>query len=263
MKSLYLIALAMAVIFAIAVGCSGAKRVLASSEWRAQTVTVDGNPDDWQQPLRYANIATGLSYSISNDDEKIYFCITTNERRGLAKMTMGGLQLQVEAAGTKPAYILYPIPGTVKPEKQSKKGQQENKKKEWQLSEEATSLQVAGFSFAPTVTELPLINKFGANVATNFGKDRFVYEASFPIADLNLKDKEFNVTIILKGIPKSQMESQFNGMNQGQRTGPGGMRMGGQGRNGGPGFPGGGSNRDYAQMFADQKINLTMRLATQ
>jgi hypothetical protein len=256
MKSLYSIALAMAVIFAVAVGCAGSKRVLASSEWRSQTVTVDGMPDDWQQPLRYANIATGLNYSISNDNEKLYFCITTNERRSLAKMTMGGLQIQVEAAGMTPAYMLYPIPGTVQPAK-PKKGQEENKKKDWQLSEEATSLQVAGFPFAQATTELPLINKFGANVATNFGKDRFVYEASFPIADLNLKDKEVNVTIILKGIPKTQMESQFNGMQQGSRTGPGGMRMGG-----GPGFPGGGSNRDYVAMFADQKINLTMRLAT-
>lgn len=244
----------MAVIFAIAVGCSGSKKILASSEWRTQTVSVDGKTDDWQMPLRYANTATGLSYSISNDDQRIYFCITTSERRPLAKITMGGLQFQVEAAGVNPAYMLYPIPGTVQPEK-PKKGQEENKKKDWQLSEDATSMQVAGFPFAQSPTELPLINKYGANVATNFGKDRFVYEGSFPIDGLDLKGKELNVTIILKGIPKSQMQSQFNGMQQGNRTGPGGMRMGG------PGFPGGGSNRDYAQMFADQKISLTMRLA--
>lgn len=249
----------MAVIFVVAVGCGGSKNILASSEWRTQAVVVDGKTDDWQLPLRYANAATGLNYSVSNDDKKMYFCFTTIDRRALAKITMGGLQIQVAAAGGTPATLTYPIPGTIQPEKPSKNKQDNNnKKKEFQLSEEATSLQVSGFPFAQATTELPLINKYGVNVGTNFGTDRFAYEASIPLEGLNFEGKDLEITIILKGMPKSQMKSDYNGMAQGNRTGYGGMRMGG----GGYGTPSASrGNTGYAQMFSDQKIKLSMRLA--
>lgn len=264
MKSLSLSVLAIAIIFAIAVGCSGSK-TLVSSEWRSKTIEIDGKMDEWQQPLRYANSATGLSYSIINDDQKLYFCFATSDGRALTKITMGGLQMQVEAPGIKPVILLYPIPGTIKPEKNQSKDQDQNKKKsDYKLAEHATSLQVSGFPFAPAPTELPLINKFGVNVATEFGKDRFAYEASMPLEGLDLKGKDLIVTITIKGIPKSQMQSSFNGMQQGGRTGPGGG-YGGGGRGYGGGYGGGYNNYNaaYASMFSDQKITLSMRLATQ
>ena len=266
--------LAAAAMVVVAGGCSGSK-TLASSEWRSDAVTVDGNPDEWQQPLRYANSATGLSYSISNDNDKIYFCFTTTDGRALRKMTMGGLQIQIEAPDVSPVTFLYPIPGTIKPEKNPPKEQPPQKKAgEWQLSEQATSLQVSGFPFAQAATELPLMNKYGANVATHFGKDRFAYEASIPLEGLNLKGKDLSVTITLKGIPKDQMKSQYNGMQQGGTgsMGPGGggrMGMGGYGGGYGGyggGYGGGGGyrpNSAYTAMFSDQKIKLSMRLAAQ
>lgn len=271
MKSLALNTLALAVVFAIASGCGGSKKIPATTDWRSQAVTVDGKLDDWQQPLRYANSATGLNYSIANDGEKLYICFTTTDGRALAKMTMGGLQVEVAAPGTAPATLLYPIPGTIQPDKgSSKKQEQQNKKSDWQLSDQATSLQVSGFPFAKTATELPLMNKFGANVATNFTKDRFVYELSMPLEGLNLKDKEIAITITLKGLPKSQMQSSFNGMQQGSNMGGvGGGPMGygggyggyGGGYGGGGGFRGPSSNPAYAAMFSDKKISLSTRLA--
>ncbi|MEI9921967.1 MAG: hypothetical protein WDO14_24710 [Bacteroidota bacterium] len=265
MKSLSSITFILLIIFAIAGGCGGSKKIPATTEWRAQSVVVDGKTDDWQLPLRYANAATGLNYSISNDDKKLYFCFTTIERRPLAKITMGGLQIQVAASGADPAIMTYPIPGTIQPEKGSSKNkqqQQSQNKKEFQLSEEATSLQVSGFPFAKATTELPLANKYGVNVGTEFGKDRFSYEASIPLEGLNLEGKEISITIVLKGIPKDQMKTSYNGMQQGNRTGPGGMRTGG----GGYGMPGGGysggGNSGYAQMFTDQKITIVTHLAS-
>jgi hypothetical protein len=255
MKSRSFSILGTAIIFAVAGGCSASKTI-ATSEWRSQSVVVDGKPDEWQLPLRYANAATGLNYAISNDDQNLYFCFTTSDRRALAKITMGGLEMQIAAADMKPVTLLYPIPGTIKPEKNPPKGQEQNKKPEFKLSDEANSLQVSGFPFAQAATELPLINKYGVRVGTDFGKDRFAYEASIPLEGLNLKGKDLSVTIILKGIPKSQKQTNYNGMQQGNRTGPGGMRMSG-------GQPNYGGQSSYAAMFSDQKINVSMRLASQ
>src|SRR4051812_21808289 len=99
----------------------------------------------------------------------MYFFFKNADHRGLGQITMGGLQIAVTAPGAKPAVLLYPIPGTVKPEKNSPKNQDQNqnKKPDFQLSKDATSLQVSGFPFAQATTELPLINKFGVNVATD------------------------------------------------------------------------------------------------
>lgn len=270
MKSRSLSIIAAATILAVVGGC-GSSKTLATSEWRTQAVVVDGKADEWQQPLRYANSATGLSYSISNDDQKLYFCFATSDGRTLAKIMRGGLQMQIQAPGMQPATLLYPIPGTVKPEKG--KEQDQGKKREpgdFKLAEHATSLQVSGFPFAQTATELPLLNKFGVTVATEFGKDRFIYEAAIPLEGLNSKDKDLAVTITLKGIPKSEMKSSGSGMQSGGgMPGPGGRMGGGYGGYGG-GYGGGYNNVNfnsynsaYASMFSDQKVSLSMRLAVQ
>lgn len=267
MKSRSITSLIALIILAIAGGCGGSK-IPATSEWRSKTMIVDGKADEWQQPLRYANSATGLSYSIVNDDEKLYFCFATSDGRALAKIMRGGLQMQVAAPGMQPVTLLYPIPGTIRPEKNPPKGQDTGKKNpgDYKLSEHATSLQVSGFPFAQATTELPLMNKFGVSVATEFGKDRFVYEAAIPLEGLNLKDKDLAVTITLKGIPKSEMKSPSTGMqNSGMTPGPGG-RMGGYGGGYGGGYNNASFanyNASYSAMFSDQKINLSMRLATQ
>ena len=263
----------------VLLGCSGSKN-LAVSDWQSQPIVVDGNADEWQQPLRYANSDTKLNYSISNDDGKLYFCFINSDRREQTKMMMGGIQIRIDAVGKDdtPVTLLYPIPGRITFPDRSKETDSGNTNgprfDRQQLMSEANTLQVSGFPFAKESTELPLINKFGVNVATSFTTDgRFIYEASIPLDDLKLQGKDVDITIIVKGIPRSQMP---NGGRQGGGAGAGSGMRGGAGGMGGSGMRGGGGGRygggsgqpgqmggasPYQAMAVDQKINVSIRLA--
>lgn len=288
MKILYFNRMAAAIGCIVLLGCSGSKN-LAVSDWQPQPVVVNGNADDWPQPLRYANSDTKLNYSVSNDDGKLYICIITSDRRTQTKIMMAGLQIRIDAAGKDdtPVTLLYPIPGRVTFPNRSKENDNNNAPHvdRQQMMSEANTLQVSGFPFAKELTELPLINKFGANVATGFASDdRFIYEASIPLENLNLKGKDVGITITVKGVSRDQMPGGgrqaggagggSGGAGGGMRGGAGGMCGGGMGGGGmrgggggggryggagGGGQPGGGNS--YQAIFTDQKVSMSIRLA--
>jgi hypothetical protein len=254
----------------VMLGCSGPKS-LTSSPWQSKPIVVDGSADEWEQPLRYMNSDTKLNYSVSNDGQKLYFCFISADRRSQIKTIMGGLQIRVEGSdkGKTTTTLLYPIPGRIKFPARPKDG--DNSAQQFdrqQLMMEANSMQVSGFSFAKETTELPLINKYGVNVAATFTTDdRLIYEASIPLQDLQLAGKDVDVTITVKGLPRDQMPKgtgqggRANGMGSsggGGMRGPGGMG-GGMGAGGYGGQMGGGSS--YSTAFVDQKMKMTIHLA--
>lgn len=285
MKTYYSTCLAFAAItiISIAAGCSGAK-TLATSTWQSQPVVIDGNMDDWQQPLRYANADTRVNYSFTNDGEKLYLCLLTVDRRAQSKIMLGGLQIKIQDASAgkdeKVATLIYPIGGSITFPKPDKDADPNKRPDMQQIIGQASSLQVSGFPFAQVETELPLLNKYGVNVAMNFTKDdRLIYEASIPVKDLGLKDKDVSITIILKGMPKDKTyykntNQTGTGSGMANGMGQGGLGMRGYGSGGGMGGYGGGYGGGYAQsqprmntaytaMFADQRIHLKTRLANQ
>ena len=167
MKHRYSSYMAIAIAAVVAAGCS-APKILARSDWQPQPITVDGSPDDWPQPLRYSNVDTKLAYSISNDNDKLYFCIMTTDRGIQTKIMFGGMQIRVDVPGKDdvPATLLYPIPGRIafpkKPDPKSTGSPTPIDRQK--LMAEANTLQVSGFPFSVDASELPLINKYAVSM---------------------------------------------------------------------------------------------------
>lgn len=245
--------------------CSSSK-TFVSTEWQQKPVVVDGIADEWQQPLRYANSDTQLNYSVTNDANKLYFCFMTTDPRVTGKIAMGGIQIRVAFPGTesRPATLIYPIAGRVNfpahPKDKDGKAQPARGPMKFDLTGEAGTMQVSGFPFAQETTELPLLNNLGISVATNSTtEERFIYEVAMPLNGLKLNaNREVDITITLKGIPKDKMGfGKPSAGGGGGVPGPGGSRTG-------RGAYGGGNaayNAGYSRVMTDQKLNLSMKLA--
>ncbi len=118
--NLYLIALLLAVTMA---SCSSGN--LIQSIPQMKPIVVDGDASDWQVPLAYYDKDTKLSFSVSNDSTKLYFCFEAFDQELQTKIIRGGLQIYLDTNGgtSKDISMLYPVPSTYqRPEAQSGSG---------------------------------------------------------------------------------------------------------------------------------------------
>src|ERR1035437_6152862 len=74
-------------------------------------IAVDGHASEWPQPLDYYNKDSKISFSVSNDSSKIYFCIEAYDEQLQMKIVHGGIQLWIDTAGgnAQAIGVLYPM----------------------------------------------------------------------------------------------------------------------------------------------------------
>ena len=95
-------------------GCKSSKNAVSMNQpvnWQKNIITVDGNDNEWEKPLRYRDLEEKLSYSISYDNNNVYICFKTNNNILQFKILHSGLIVYLNKYGQKreTAGIYFPI----------------------------------------------------------------------------------------------------------------------------------------------------------
>jgi hypothetical protein len=230
-----------------------------SSSWQSKPVAIDGKINEWPNPLRFYDQATGINYSISNDHYNLYFCCSITNEFLQTKILRAGLDFTIDTLGKKSFGVgfKYPMansaernPGTennpdARPNAHGRPGGHSDFK--LKLLAEAREMELIGFkSHVGKIISLSPPNNSGISAAINFDERGVMnYEAVIPFStfyknELTPADSNtiFNYQI------KINPDSKSNGGNNGiSGSGGGGMHRGGMrggGMGGGGGMRGGG-----------------------
>ena len=79
-------------------------KVYTALQWQTNNVVVDGQSKDWQNPLRFYDPASKLSYELTNDSDNVYVAFSTKERSTIKKIMRKGLKFSIDTALGKGKY---------------------------------------------------------------------------------------------------------------------------------------------------------------
>ena len=259
---------------------------------QTKPIVVDGDASDWQLPLAFYDKETKLSFTVSNDSTKLYFCFEAFAQELQTKIVRGGLQIAIDTTGGKGNDITlqYPVPATmqrVEPQGASGYGSSSDNfdpigalRRNF-LRSQATMMQLTGF-FPPAGGLVSQKNPFGIEVRINWDTINNVlnYEAAIPFSMfykrfLSASDssKVFGLTFTVNGVTrtgagKRQKEpdetadggGNYPGGGAGGGYTGGGMGSGGMGRGGGGHRGGGGRSGGNESNPLSESQTLSVRL---
>jgi hypothetical protein len=215
-------------------------------------IAVDGHASEWPQPLDYYNKDSKVSFSVSNDSSKIYFCIEAYDEQLQMKIVHGGIQLWIDTAGgnAQAIGVLYPVNSGYRPE-----GRESSQPRGYgsdspdfdpigtlrkEFLRTPSQIELKGFQ-PPFNGSVPQRNALGIEASINWDTATNVlcYEAAIPIRSFLNRSlvpldsiKKLGLTFTVNGIsrPRSQERAGESG---GERGGGGGYPGGGAGMPGG------------------------------
>lgn len=226
---------------------------VSTAKWVTTPVTIDGNADEWHQPLNFYDSETKLLFAIANDSTNIYLCFEAKDNVTAIKIMRAGMQVTLDTKGRhgRSGTIEFPLPPKERRELNEANGG-DNKPMsdtsmqggefgghkpdpamfhQWFLTNNIT-METKGFADANGV--LPVRGR-DISVAMNWDDaDNLFYEVKIPIRQL--LDDGYTEDNILKEIT---LHVAVNGIS-GAGGGGGGMQGGGMGGMRGGGMRGGG-----------------------
>lgn len=219
--------------------------------WMQHPVVVDGNSEEWHEPLNNFNSETKLAFALGNDEQNLYLVIESLDEITTGRLIRGGLTLNINTSGKKKDGIKLNFLGMkqaslLHAESKDSVSHQPEGLREHEHDAGLRSISVSGFKNIPDGS-LAIPNDAGIQVAAAFNQRRdYICELAIPLAQLSLTGKEakgiaYQIKINSSaGNPEHHRESgmatEGAGMHRGGGVG-GGMR-GGHG--GGMGSMGGG-----------------------
>lgn len=235
---------------------------VSTAKWITAPVTVDGNANDWHQPLNFYDPETKLLFAIANDSANIYLCFEAKDNATALKIMRAGMQIDLDTKGRhgRSAIIEFPLPpkerrelneadgGDNRPagDTSMQRGEFSDHKPDPAMFRQRfltnnITMETKGFADANGV--LPIRGR-DMSVAINWDEaDNLFYEVKIPIKQL-LDDgytednilKEITLHVAVNGISGAGGGGRGGGM---QGGGMGGMRGGGMRGGGGMGRGGG------------------------
>jgi hypothetical protein len=205
--------------------------------WITSPVKVDGNGNEWTNPLRYYDADTKLSFAFANDDKNLYLCFQTNDNLNQMKIMHAGMQISLNVKGSHTATINFPIP------QNAESSQPQSGNDDWKNKNDSTRqnifivkntmMEVKGF-----VTKngmLPINDSSGINAALNQDpRNKFTCEIAIPIKELfganyTIADIEKHISLDVKinAMKGVSHPGKSNPMNNYTAKNNGGGRMGG------------------------------------
>ncbi|RKD91897.1 hypothetical protein [Mangrovibacterium diazotrophicum] len=100
--------------------CSG--KTYQALIWKEKPVAIDGHQDDWNEFLRYYDKSSKLFYELDNDDQNLYFAVSTRDESSQQKIMQKGLTLGIDLKAGKD----FPIQVTFPYAEVRQKGDQQN-----------------------------------------------------------------------------------------------------------------------------------------
>jgi hypothetical protein len=86
--------------------CGGSRNLaqnnpVATSQWQQDSVFIDGNADDWSQPLPFADSKLGIRYGFANDSNYVLIRLASNNEGMIQRILRGGLTVFLNNRGAK------------------------------------------------------------------------------------------------------------------------------------------------------------------
>jgi len=256
---------------------------VSTANWAAAPVTVDGNANEWHQPLNLYDTDTKLLFAMSNDSTHIYLCFESKDDQTQRKIMRAGMSVELDFKGKtkRSATIAYPLPpkerdnggddmaadntdkdnslATSREEQQQLRKQNQALARERFLTDNLT-MQLSGFA---SVNGMVPVRGRDITAAMNWDSTgNLFYEIAIPIKQLidegytaEQLTKEITLEVRVMALPQSERhftssrisaEAPNGGGNGANSFGGGGRGMHG----GGGGFGGGGiPDRDRAGLY--------------
>ena len=172
-------------IFLLIIAGSCSKKPILSSSYQSSPLSIDGNPADWGDSLAFEKDSE-IHYRISNDEEYLYFILSTGEPDMLRKIRMTGFTLWIDPDGKKKQR--YGINYPMKRMDGVRRGS-ENRIPDGGLSPEISRvlgvkeiIKLTGFEEKGEIVITGLENSEGIKVKTSFSDiPWFFYEAGIPL----------------------------------------------------------------------------------
>lgn len=222
--------------------------------WAVKPFKIDGNSEEWHEPLNNFNDATHLAFALANDEQNLYLIIESLDEVTTGRLLRGGLTLNINTAGKKKDGIKLnflgmqqpPVPGQAPRDSLGV----EHEKNSVQRDAGVRVITVSGFKQIPDGA-LAIPNEKGIQVAAAFNSRRdYICELAIPLAQLDLKGTEvkgiaYQIKMNSSAAHVEHRPEAKGGESSGMGRGGAGMGgMGGMkgGRGGGGGHRGGGMN---------------------
>jgi hypothetical protein len=224
-----------------------AQEDVSSAKWQSNTIIVDGNDNEWEQPFGLFDNKSGLVFTLTNDNKNIYLCFTDKEAIKAEKMMKAGWTLEISSSEKKrkfDAAISFP---KIDDPNINMRAEFKNQVSVYKMDMAAVKTK----GFLAGNGDIPLNNKEGINIGIGIDSaEKIVYEIAIPIKDLMEEDKlQLNELITLditvNALSKPEGSSTGGGNATRGFAGGGGRMGGGMGggrMGGGGGRRGGGAS---------------------
>jgi len=90
------------IILILLVCCS--PKVYNTLQWQSKSILIDGQSNEWSNPLRYYDQSSKLSYELTNDDENLYVVFKSKEQSTIIKIMQKGLTFSIDTTKGKGRY---------------------------------------------------------------------------------------------------------------------------------------------------------------
>jgi len=232
---------------------SVAQSAIPESKWSSHEITIDGSDNEWSKPFNYVDSISGLAFTMNNDKDNIYLCVSNTNRNKATKMMIAGWSLDLKSSEkdrkfhasidfSKIAEIRYVFNADIKNLITLYKAM-------------ITTVTRKGFLANNGVQDL--MNANGMNIGIGLDeKENIIYEIMIPIKDLIPQSKATLTELVNVEFRINALENPYESRDFGSRSEPNSMgksRIGaGAGRSGGGGGqrPGESSSNANAAMSA-------------
>ncbi len=246
-------------------------KIIKQISWQSIPVKVDGNASEWES-MKYFCTKNKLTYTVSNDSNNLYICITTLDRTTQIKILRAGMELSIDTTGKNRSQLVisYPLAQN-KGDRKAEQRQEINNQGESgsismmkkKLSPEQSTMNLFGFKH--TINGVSPINiKNGINVSMGIDSSQVLtYEASIPLRTFYKASLEPNDTNRVFGFNIKVNGVQLSQNDEGGHIGRGGMSKGGQGgsgRRGGGGRGMGGNGNDRGALAESYTCEMLFHL---
>ena len=249
------------------------------SNWQNSDISIDGNVNDWAGNLNYFDDEKA-AIGVSNDNDYIYFCLTTSDNDNIMKILRTGFTvwLDPQSSDGKTIGIKYPIKSKINDvgdRRNQQLGKEKNNgdnltKKIDQFNSDQNEILIVNEDKFP-LNALPVANNDGLEVNINYAMHQFVYELKVPLANNNLSNVYTDVLpneIVRVGFESGEVDKQEGSTGDGnmRNNGNENMQMGGRGGRGGGGRGGGGRGGNMGNMknlMAPSEFWVEVKLSTE
>lgn len=76
-------------------------KLAPEGHFQQSTIIADGNPGDWNLPLRFSNEKYTYQYNVTNDDNNIYICVVSKDYPTQIRMLKAGMTIYFDPKGEK------------------------------------------------------------------------------------------------------------------------------------------------------------------